>query len=157
MPQEERTEQGYQIAACLEEKAVRIVTSINKSALIGRSWSDEKLELIKLFSDYVVDTNITPTQIAEMYLSRQRKFVAGDFTIRYNPKVSDVEGNCQWPLGCGWSDGVQRDHILPKSAFHDGVNFLYSEELNTMPLCPTHNSILKGNHIATGLWLRGMI
>jgi len=147
---------GFLRAASLEERAVRIVTAIDTLRIGARNWQGEKEKLIRLASEFSPN-GISEEQIAEMYLERQRKFIAKKSSLEYNPEVAKSGDTCGWPLGCDYREEVHRDHVLPKSAYYDGVKRFYDKTENSLSLCPTHNSMMKGNHISTGLWIRGMI
>lgn len=148
--------EGFLRAAALEERAVRIVAAIDRLRISARDWQGEREELIRLASEFSPN-GISEEQIAEMYLERQRNFIAKKFTLAYHPDVAASGKSCRWPLGCDYRGELHRDHVLPKSAYYDGVRGIYGKTENSLPLCPTHNFILKGSQISTGLWIRGMI
>ena len=134
--------EGFVRAAVLEEKAVRIVAAIDPLRISARDWQSEREELIRLASGFSPN-GISEGQIAEMYLERQRNFIAKKFTLAYNPDVAASGKSCRWPLGCDYRGELHRDHILPKSAYYDEMRELYGKTENSLPLCPTHNIILK--------------
>ena len=152
----DHTLEGFVKGMSMEERATRVVASIEMNRVLARDWSHEKVLLKEIVAEYLLE-GVTEDQVAEMYLERQKSFLGKRFGISHKPKASKSGEECKWPLGCGHKGPLHADHILPKSAFSEGSRALYAASQNSISLCPTHNSILKGNHISTGLWIRGML
>ena len=151
------TLEGFINAMSLEERSLRIITQIEYSRIIGRDWKIEEEELTKLIFEFS-PKGISEKSIAKMYLERQRRFAGRAFGVEFKPKVTSSGAGCGWPLSCSYKEKLFHiDHILPKSAHSDEVGEYYDASENSLLLCPTHNVILKGNNIAIGLWIRGMI
>jgi|TARA_B100001996_G_C18193719_1_gene413187 hypothetical protein len=146
---------GFTRGMAMEERATRIVTSIDELRIFSRDWDHERDLLIDMLGDFSL-SGVTEEQVAGMYLERQKRFVAKKSVVSHNPKATREGVKCRWPLGCSHKGILHADHILPRSAFFEGVRDLYDITKNSITLCPTHNVILKGNHISTGLWIRRM-